>query len=70
MSDNPRYKKQDTVLRLLVTKRQASAALGISTRVLDALERRDEIVIVRLSPFFPNQDPDTLSRSSPQPRKR
>lgn len=70
MSENPLYKKQDTGLRLLVTKREAAAALGISTRVLDALERRGEIVSVRIAPCFPKQNPAARSRRGPQPMKR
>ena len=70
MSENPLYKKQDTGLRLLVTKREAAAALGISMRVLDALERRGEIVSVRIAPCFPKQNPAARSRRGPQPMKR
>ncbi len=70
MSKNPLYRNNDATPRLLLTKRQAADALGVSPRVLEALEKRGEIQSVQIAPCFPKTNPNAKTRRGPQPMKR
>jgi len=70
MPANPLYKVEDTTPRLLLTKQDAATALGVSTRVLEALEKRGDIESVQIPSCFPKQNPDAKTRRGPQPMKR
>jgi hypothetical protein len=70
MTSNPLYKRDDDVPRLLLTKRQAATALAVSTRIVEALEKRGDLQSVQIAPCFPKPNPNARSRRGPQPMKR
>lgn len=70
MSNNPLYRHDDELPRLLLTKKQAATALSVSTRIVEALEKRGDIESVQIAPCFPKLNPDAKTRRGPQNMKR
>ena len=70
MTSNPLYKRDDDVPRLLLTKQEVATALGVSTRIVEALEKRGDLKSVQIAPCFPKPNPNARSRRGPQPMKR
>lgn len=70
MPGNPLLRAHDHAPCLLLTKQQVAAALGVSTRIVEALEKRGDIVSVQIPPCFPKANPTAKTRRGPQPMKR